>query len=692
MRMHLPPTPLTAILLLTLCLPAWSQDRIVPPIPPTDRPIPVIIDSDAKNEIDDQWALALALLRHDRFAIEGFVGATFRESGTEQQFRDRVTASTEEIRLLLELAGASGRWPVYEGSIPMPSMSSWHDSEGVDFIIERARAHTPEDPLWVVVLGAATDITSAYLKAPDIRDRVVVFWHGRSAWPTACRNFNAKGDRNAARLLFESDLPFVLFDTGTHLTVSMAESERYTLPYGELGAYLHEYRYRNSYFQDGKAMFDLGDIAALVDPSIGSWEVVDCPTVDADLLYDFSRLNGRILRCSTVDRDATFDLLYAALAHTDGVVDGGDGIPPNSLTPDHDQLCTAATFTGASTGWSDPAYPVAAAHDGNLLSDAHAEGAGEHWIEYAFDGPHALERIRLYEDDGGNYSTASWRLAYRRGGIWSDAFAPRAADAPGWHEVLLDGIVADAIRIYATGPTGGGLEIVDLACYGAPDTGGDLISAATFTAASAAWNTGGAYALAAAHDDDPTSETHAETAGEAWLEYDLGGAHALHRARVREDDGGGYSLGSWRLEALVDGTWIEALPPQPATGAGWHEAELNGIVASRVRLLATPPAGSRLEIYEFECHGAPVAGTSSPPELTVDVIVIRGRAIDPDGAPVAVTVAGNTVPVVDGGWEIALPVAEGVHAVDIIAVDGDGLGALREVLIDISAALGLGSG
>jgi len=32
----------------------------------------VIIDSDAKNEIDDQWAIGLAILSPERFEIEGF--------------------------------------------------------------------------------------------------------------------------------------------------------------------------------------------------------------------------------------------------------------------------------------------------------------------------------------------------------------------------------------------------------------------------------------------------------------------------------------------------------------------------------------------------------------------------------------------------------------------------------------------
>ena len=51
--------------------------RQAPVIPPKDKRIRVIIDSDTRNEIDDIWAIALAILSPERFQIEGFVAANF---------------------------------------------------------------------------------------------------------------------------------------------------------------------------------------------------------------------------------------------------------------------------------------------------------------------------------------------------------------------------------------------------------------------------------------------------------------------------------------------------------------------------------------------------------------------------------------------------------------------------------------
>jgi len=77
---------------------------------------------------------------------------------------------------------------------------------------------SPEDPIWIVALGSATNLASAYLKEPRIAERAVFFWHGRTRWPEKCWNFNVFGDPNAARMLFHAPIPFVLFDTGTYLT------------------------------------------------------------------------------------------------------------------------------------------------------------------------------------------------------------------------------------------------------------------------------------------------------------------------------------------------------------------------------------------------------------------------------------------------------------------------------------------
>jgi purine nucleosidase len=286
----------------------FSQ-RKVPSIPPVDKKLRVIIDSDAKNEIDDQWAISLAIFSPERFDIIGFVGATYLSGGPAS-----IERSCAEIDTVLKLANMKDKFPVYMGSHPMRYQFEPSESEGVDYIIHEAMASTPEDPLWIIGLGAPTDIASAFLKEPRIVDRIVVFWHLRTQWPDNCYNYNVFGDPHAARILFHSPLSFILFDTGTYLTCPMPESEKEVRPNGKLGKYLHDYRLGNDWMMsDSKGFFDLGDIAALVDPSIASFEEVFCPDVTQDLSYEFKDKRGKILRCYYINRDKTFELFYRKL-------------------------------------------------------------------------------------------------------------------------------------------------------------------------------------------------------------------------------------------------------------------------------------------------------------------------------------------------------------------------------------------
>ncbi len=289
----------------------YSQ-RVAPVVPPKGEKMRVIIDTDAYNEIDDQWAIVLALLSQDRFKIEGFVAANYDNADTGGP--GGIENSYNEILNILKLMDMEGRFPVKRGSHPMRYMYEASPSEGVDFIIETAMASTPEDPVWLISLGTATNAASAWLQAPEIADRVVFFWHGRTQWPDLMVNFNVFGDRNAAIILFDLPVRFVLFDTGGHLTCSMEETKREVYPYGKIGRYLYEYRTTKKWFQaEDKGLFDLGDVAALVDPDIAQWEAVKSPQVSRDLKYMFTEKRGEILRCYDMDRDATFQLLYDKL-------------------------------------------------------------------------------------------------------------------------------------------------------------------------------------------------------------------------------------------------------------------------------------------------------------------------------------------------------------------------------------------
>jgi purine nucleosidase len=284
-----------------------ADERPVPTWPPADGPLRVLIDTDAANEIDDMYALALALGFPERIKLEGLVAAHFGKA-------EHIDLSHRDILEVLKRAGKEGKIPVARGIAPLKEGEPTPTSDGIDLILERARAGTPEKPLWLVALGPATDTVAAFERDPSIADRVVVFWHSRSKWPTECRNFNATNDPVATRRLFELRSMLVLFDTGAQLRMAPEETERRFGSLGPLGAYLQQIRKRKPHFMDPKkGIFDLGDIAALIDPACAPWEKTGAPSVAADLKYDFTRTRGELVRIKDVNRDRCFDLLEEAL-------------------------------------------------------------------------------------------------------------------------------------------------------------------------------------------------------------------------------------------------------------------------------------------------------------------------------------------------------------------------------------------
>ncbi len=304
-----------AFVLVRACVPCLAGEHADParpqaPWPPADGPLRVVIDTDAANEVDDQYALALALGFPDRLQVKGIVAAHFGDGGGPAG----IDRSYAEIERVLQKADMKGRIPVKRGVDPFDPRKPIPMSDGLEMIVEQALAATPEEPLWLVALGPPTDAVAALLKEPRIADRMIVFWHGRSEWPTWCRNFNARNDPVATRLVFDTPSRFVLFDTGAHLTLPLEESQRRIAPAGPLGAYLHEIRGRNpNWLSDKKGMFDLADIAALIDPTCARWERTAAPAVTDDLSYDFSKSRGQIVRIYDVDRDAAFNLLDESL-------------------------------------------------------------------------------------------------------------------------------------------------------------------------------------------------------------------------------------------------------------------------------------------------------------------------------------------------------------------------------------------
>lgn len=259
-----------------------------------------VIDTDTRNEIDDQFALAWALLSQDILHIEAIYAApySFRNRLDELRKADTIRKRTEtarredftllrrytgqlnrlqeqginindetqldpqnvtmvaagvgmeksyqEILLVCEKMGISFADKVFRGADRyLESYDTPVRSDAVDHLIETAKTASPDDPLQVVAIGATTNVASALLLAPEIIHNVVVSW--TAGYPTSVmgvfqESFNMEQDMLSSQLLFDSGVPLVYlpgFHVGAQLSLSLPEMETWVKGKGETGDYLY---------------------------------------------------------------------------------------------------------------------------------------------------------------------------------------------------------------------------------------------------------------------------------------------------------------------------------------------------------------------------------------------------------------------------------------------------------------------
>jgi len=162
----------------------------------------IFLDTDARNEVDDQHYISYALFSNvDVLGIKSIHHGPHRldHGGHAQE-----DINYGEIHYILQLSRASGllkhrpenRMPlVFHGArvpLQVPASGNWSDtqpvrSEGSEAILAAARGASPDNPVWVLPVGPCTDIASAILQAReeglDLKSRIKIVWLGGGTGP-----------------------------------------------------------------------------------------------------------------------------------------------------------------------------------------------------------------------------------------------------------------------------------------------------------------------------------------------------------------------------------------------------------------------------------------------------------------------------------------------------------------------------
>jgi purine nucleosidase len=245
----------------------------------------VIINTDAKNEADDQFAIVHALLSPS-LDVRGLVAAHFGASRSDRSMAE----SREEIDRLLHLMSLTGKVVVANGAAEaVVDARTARDSPGARLIIQESRLASEQNPLYVAFLGPLTDMASAILLDPEIvRRPVVVIWIGGvgyggvETYPGI--EFNLSNDITAANVVFDSGITIwqVPSNVYSQVSVSYAELEEKIRGTSDLADYLIDQMVEwNATYHPGpiesRSLGDSPAVSLMLFPRGGNFRTVPAP-------------------------------------------------------------------------------------------------------------------------------------------------------------------------------------------------------------------------------------------------------------------------------------------------------------------------------------------------------------------------------------------------------------------------------
>lgn len=279
----------------------------------------IILDTDTYNEIDDQFALAYAMLSKDKVDLLSINAAPFLNSRSTSA-ADGMEKSYQEIFNIMKLVDPNADIPVYRGSTAfLTDKNTPVESPACDNIINTVMSS--DEPIYIVALGAITNVASAIIKCPEIAKRAIVVWLGGHAlhWQDT-KEFNLRQDVAAAQIVLDSKIPFVQIPCNgvcTHFVTSVPELDYYLGGKNELCDYLVDIvrNYTKKPYGWSKVVWDVTAVAALVLPESLDIVTIPTPILTPDCRYAFDNARHPYLYVRHIRRDPLFADLFHKLAN-----------------------------------------------------------------------------------------------------------------------------------------------------------------------------------------------------------------------------------------------------------------------------------------------------------------------------------------------------------------------------------------
>ena len=279
----------------------------------------IILDTDTYNEIDDQCALAYAMLSPERRKLLSVNAAPFLNSRSTSP-ADGMMKSYNEIQRIMRLVDPDAAVPYYKGSerflddkkVPV-------ESEAADNIINTVMG--TDERVYIVAIGAITNVASAIIKCPEIAERAVVIWLGGHALTYKdTREFNLYQDVMSAQVVFDSGIPLIQIPCAgmcTEFVTTIPELEYYLRGKNELCDYLVDIvrSYTKKPYGWSKVVWDVTAVAVLVCPEAFRYSIIPRPYVTLEGRYAFNTEREQYIYVNKLSRDPVYADLFIKLSN-----------------------------------------------------------------------------------------------------------------------------------------------------------------------------------------------------------------------------------------------------------------------------------------------------------------------------------------------------------------------------------------
>jgi hypothetical protein len=320
---------LLAILLITGCNTNSESGKS------TDSGIPVIFDTDANNELDDQHALAYLLLNQDVFDVLGItVNATYNGGEIDEHMK--------EAQRVVDLVGWNGRVDVIKGANgdfreieDLVKQTGFDGHEAVDFIIEEAMKKRKE-PLVLLPVGKLTNVALALKKEPAIAKRIRIVWLG-SNYPEP-GEYNQDNDTASMNYVLQTEAPFEMVtvrygaDSGTDAVKAKRQNIYIRMPglgpvvdspitgrhggtftcFGDYSVNLFRHidpTVRGCF----RALFDMAAVAIVKDPTWATATEIPCPVLINNAWVEQPNNPRKIIAWENFNKELIIEDLYKTL-------------------------------------------------------------------------------------------------------------------------------------------------------------------------------------------------------------------------------------------------------------------------------------------------------------------------------------------------------------------------------------------